>query len=86
MNRDKNPIPEEFESEEQAGEFWDTHSAADYIDQMTEVEAEVDIRRRTFLVAVSDRVYQLAKKRAEDRHISVEKVINGALERELATG
>lgn len=47
MNRGKDPIPETFESAEQAGEFWDTHSAADYVDQMTEVQVEVDIRRGT---------------------------------------
>jgi len=27
----KEPIPEEFESLEKAGEFWDTHLAAEFI-------------------------------------------------------
>jgi len=28
------PIPEHFRNAEEAGEFWDTHSAADYWDEM----------------------------------------------------
>ena len=79
----KEAIPETFESAEQAGEFWDTHSAADYADQMTEVEVVVDIRRGTYLVPVADRIYKLARRRAEDTHCSVEDVINKTLEREL---
>lgn len=81
----RDEIPEEFRSAEEAGEFWDTHSAADYSDQMIKSEIQFDIRRVSVLVAVSDRVYRLAEKRARERHIPVEQVIDGALEHELAT-
>ena len=74
-------IAEEFETPEQAGEFWDTHSASDYTDQMTEVEVKVHIQRRTYLVPVADRIYKLGRCRAEDTHCSVEDVINKTLER-----
>lgn len=40
---DRSPIPEHFNSAEEAGEFWDTHSAADYWDEMETVEMEFDI-------------------------------------------
>jgi len=33
----KEPIPEYFDSAEQAGTFWDAHSAADYWDKVQEV-------------------------------------------------
>ena len=49
MNARKDPIPEHFNSAEAAGEFWDTHSAADYLDEMEEEEMEFDIQKRTFL-------------------------------------
>ena len=46
----KTPIPEHFSSAEEAGAFWDTHSAADYWDEMEEVEMEFDLRERIFLI------------------------------------
>jgi hypothetical protein len=45
------PIPAHFHSAEEAGEFWDTHSAADYWDEMEEVEMEFDIQERIFWMA-----------------------------------
>ena len=38
----KDNIPDHFNSLEEAGEFWDTHSAADYWDEMQEIEMEFD--------------------------------------------
>ncbi len=83
MREKKNTIPEHFNSAEEAGEFWDSHSAADYWNEMEETEIEFDIQRRTFLVPVDGRIYQLAKKQAEAKHSTVEQVINTLLDREL---
>ena len=52
LNKIKGIIPEHFNSAEEAGEFWDSHSAADYWNEMEEEEIEFDIRKRTFLVPV----------------------------------
>jgi hypothetical protein len=84
MSMRKDRIPEHFNSAEEAGEFWDTHSAADYHDEMEEAEMEFDISKRTFLVPVDSRIYQLAKKQAEAKHSTVEQIINTLLDRELA--
>ncbi len=83
MVRRRDTIPEHFNSAEEAGKFWDTHSAADYRDEMEEKEIEFDIRKRTFLVPVDGRIYLLAKKQAEAKHSTVEKIINTLLDREL---
>lgn len=80
----KDPIPEYFRSAEEAGEFWDTHSAADYWDEMEEVEMEFDLQKRVFLVPVGNRIYYQIKQRAEMEQRSVEEMINTLLERELA--
>jgi len=64
-------------------EFWDSHSAAEYWDEMEEEEMEFDIRKRTFLVPLDARIYQLAKKHAEAEHSTVEQLINTLLDREL---
>ncbi len=80
----RKPIPEHFANAEEAGEFWDNNSAADYLDLMEEVEIDFDIQRRTYLVPVSDGLYQRAKAQAAAEHRSVEEVINLVLNRELA--
>jgi hypothetical protein len=51
-------LPEHFNTLEEAGEFWDTHSAADYWDEMEEVEVEFSIRERLFLVPINGQAYR----------------------------
>lgn len=68
MNKRKDAIPEHFSSAEEAGEFWDTHSAAEYWDEMEEIEMEFDIRERTFLVPVDKRIYRRADEQAKAKH------------------
>jgi hypothetical protein len=80
----KDPIPEHFSSAEAAGEFWDTHSAADYWDEMEEVEMDFDLQKRVFLIPIGDRIYYRVKQRAETEQRSVEEMISILLERELA--
>ena len=61
------PLPEHFDSLEQAAEFWDTHSSADYEDLMTDVECEVDVKKTTYLISLDGdlyrKVYAIAKKK-----------------------
>ena len=78
------PIPDHFNNAEEAGEFWDTHSAADYWDQMEEVEMEFDIQERVFWVTVDRRIYEKIKQKAEAEQSSVKEVIHELLEREFA--
>lgn len=84
MDKRKDAIPEHFNSDEEAGKFWDTHSAADYWTEMQETEMEFDIQKRTFLVPVEERIYRLARKRAKTKHRTVRQVVNSLLSRELA--
>jgi hypothetical protein len=41
MPKSKDRIPEEFQSIEKIQEFWDTHSTADYWDEMEDVEMQL---------------------------------------------
>ena len=54
MERPRPPLPEHFGGLEQAAEFRDTHDSADYEDRMTDVESEVDIKKRTYLISYED--------------------------------
>lgn len=37
------PIPENFKTEAEAAEFWDSHSVSDYWDEMKEAHFEIEI-------------------------------------------
>ena len=51
-SRVKEPLPEEFETIEAAGEFWDTHSLADYWDQTREVRLDMDLKQNVHLIVL----------------------------------
>ena len=78
------PIPKEFESLEDAGEFWDTHSAADYWDDMVDVALEVEIRDRRFVELLEDSVYHAIQELAATRGIQPDTLVNEFLRQELA--
>ena len=42
------PLPDSFETEEQAGEFWDTHSLMDYQEHLEATDDTIEISERIF--------------------------------------
>jgi hypothetical protein len=81
--RKKEPIPEEFKTLEEAGEFWDTHSTADYWDDMEEVLLQVDIQDRRFVVLLEDAVYHVIEELAATRGVQPDAFVNEFLRQEL---
>lgn len=69
------PVPEDFANIEEAGEFWDTHSLADYWDQTHEVEIEVHAPHRQWVPLAANLAAQ-AIERAQQEGVSVETLIN----------
>ncbi|MGQ9626129.1 MAG: hypothetical protein ACUVV0_04390, partial [Anaerolineae bacterium] len=58
-------------------------SASDYWDEMEDVEIEVDIKERRFVISLEEAVYRAVEEKAAAEHISTEKFINEFLRREL---
>jgi hypothetical protein len=50
------PIPDEFNSYEEAAEFWDTHDTTDYPEAFETVEVETEFRRRRYEVKIEQRM------------------------------
>jgi len=48
------PLPDSFETEEQAGEFWDTHSLMDYQEHLEATDDTIEISERVFEVQVAE--------------------------------
>jgi hypothetical protein len=81
--RERELIPQEFRTLREAGEFWDTHSAADYWDQMEDVTLEVDIQDRRFVVLLEDAVYHVVEELAATEGVPPDTFVNRLLRREL---
>lgn len=84
-NKKIDPIPEKFDSIEEASDFWDSHSLADYWDQTTEVhfDIEIDEEPRYFVLEkqIAKKVYELAKK----QKVSPETLVNLLVAEQVAT-
>jgi len=78
------PIPDAFASEIEAGEFWDTHSLADYEEFLEPVEMTFEINKRTYEVPLSEDVFESLRKKAESTNQSVPTTIDRILRKELS--
>jgi hypothetical protein len=81
----KDQIPENFINLEEAADFWDTHSLADYWEQTQEVEIEVKAPRRQWVVLAGELAQQVAE-RARGEGISIETLINLWIAERLQVG
>lgn len=84
--QDRAPIPEHFQSVDDAGEFWDKHDLGDYWDQTKEAHFEVDIRRRVILTALEPELAKKPTDYARRQGVSTETLINVWLSEKLADG
>jgi len=77
------PLPDSFATEEEAGEFWDTHSTMDYVEYFEPVDDKIEIRNRVFEVQVAEDVFQKLRQEAESLHESVPEVVDQILRKQL---
>lgn len=78
------PLPDSFESEEAAGEFWDGHSLMDYEEQLETTEDTFDISERVFEVQVAEDVFKKLQQQAATLHQPLPKIVDEILRKELA--
>ena len=76
QTKQRDPLPESFDSIAEAADFWDNHDSADYEDMMTDVDFEVDIKRRIYLVPVAESVWGNVREKARARGVSTETMVN----------
>jgi hypothetical protein len=65
-----------FDSLDQAVEFFETHDLGDYWDELPEAQFEVDIQRRTHLFALDDDIAAEVAAIAQERHVPSRQLIN----------
>lgn len=72
----RDPLPESFASISEAAAFWDTHDSTDYEDMMEDVDFEVKLGRRVFLVPVPETLFGVIRKKARAQGLSTETMVN----------
>jgi hypothetical protein len=72
----RDPIPKSFASLSEAAAFWDTHDSADYEDMMDDVDFDVKLERRVFLVPVPETLFGVIRKKARSQGLSTETMVN----------
>ncbi len=70
------PLPEHFANLEAAGEFWDSHDSADYEKHFRDVNCEVEIKSRSFLVSLESDLYRKVSSIAQSKGVSAETLVN----------
>ena len=75
-NAVRDPIPDRFSTIEEASEFWDTHDIADYWDLTEEVEFDVKLQRRRYLVALDPELAERLALEAHQRGLTTETLVN----------
>jgi len=85
-NSDKatDPIPNDFDSIEEAADFWDSHSLALYWDQTSEVEMGVHAPRHQWVPLAANLAQKVARQ-ARQEGVSVETLINLWIAEKLQT-
>jgi hypothetical protein len=83
-NKQRDPLPDNFDSLEVFWDFWDTHSSADYEDLMESVDIEVSLSSDTMYCAIAKDVLGPIRIQARQQGVSTETLINLWLQEKVA--
>lgn len=82
-NEHVDPIQEEFESEEAAAAFRDTHGVTDYEEFLEPVNLEVDVKRRHIEVEVDEESFKVLQETARKQRKPVKQLAGEILKQNL---
>jgi len=87
MNKQKcvEPILEEFDSYEEAAEFWDTHDTTDYPDAFQTVDVETTFRGRYYEIEIEADLAEVLQAHARQKGVTVSNLASELLRQQLAT-
>ena len=76
-------LPENFNTLEELWGFWDTHSSADYEDDMEPVKVEIDLSSSKVYCPVAKDLLRQVRVQARRQGVSTETLINHWLQERL---
>ena len=80
----KDLLPENFTSFDEFDEFWDTHSSADYEDQMTPIGVDIQLSSEKVYCPIAKDVMQQVRMRAHQQGLSAETLVNLWIQEKVA--
>lgn len=80
----RDPIPDASANVEAIIQFWDTHSTADYEDEMEDVPFEFDLQEEVYTVALVPDLVDLLASKAKAKGVATETLVNLWLAQRLA--
>ena len=85
MNKQKRvePIPEEFDSYEEAAEFWDAHDTTDYPDVFQTVDVETAFGGRYYEIEIEADVAEVLQAQAQQKGATVSDLASDLLRQRL---
>jgi hypothetical protein len=83
IDKTSDMLPESFESEEAAGEFWDTHSTMNYKQHLEATDDTIQISDRVFEVQVAEDVFKKLQEHAASLDQPLPKIVDEILRKEL---
>ena len=79
--KEREPVPDNFNSLLEAADFWDSHDSADYEDIMEPADFEINMKRRICMVPVADDILERLRKKAMCQGLSTETLVNLLLQK-----
>ncbi|MGH9837057.1 MAG: CopG family antitoxin [Blastocatellia bacterium] len=74
-----------FTSLDEMVDFFDTHDLGDYLDQMPEAHFDVNLRRRTYLIAIDEDLIRRLAEIARQEQVPAEALVNRWLEEKISS-
>jgi hypothetical protein len=84
-DRQVDPLPYDFGSEEAAAEFWDTHSITDYEEFLEPASLQVNVNRRHFEIEVDEECFMAVRDTARKQHKPVKQLASEIIRQRLAS-
>lgn len=84
--RHVDPVPDEFESYEEAAAFWDTHDTTDYLELFETVDVNAKLRRRHYEIEVEEDVMMAVRALTKKRGITASRLVNDILRQQILAG
>ncbi len=78
------PLPDTFNSLEEAGEFWDAHDTMDYPDAFQTVEVNAERRNRYYEVEIDMSVAQALRDKARQQGVTTSDLATQLIREQLA--
>ena len=85
-DRSIDPLPDEFNSDQEAADFWGRHSLSDYEEYLEPADLDVEIQRRHFEIEVDQESFLALRETAQKEQKPVKQLASEILKQKLRAG